>query len=276
MERPAHPLLRPFVRSVWHGGSTARGRGAQAENMAPSAEMHLAFRLQGPTVRLIEGGSAAAYGHAVACGMRASYYVKETVPGTMTVGAQLRPGAARALLGVTADELAGRHVRLGDLWGDTLVNAALEEMQQARRPDEQLRVLEAFLVARIRPVRGIHPAIANALVGFDPAARVAGLVRESGYSHRAFIAMFRQEVGLPPKLYARVMRFRQVLERLEEEPSLDWAALAIEAGYSDQAHFSREFSEFAGVTPEQYRRIAPAFTGHIPVNFVQDGAGRQG
>ena len=73
MERPAHPLLRPFVRSVWHGGSTARG-GLQAENMAPSAEMHIAFRLHGPVIRLIETGGAAAYGHAVACGMRTSYF----------------------------------------------------------------------------------------------------------------------------------------------------------------------------------------------------------
>lgn len=269
MERPAHPLLRPFVRSVWQGGSTAR-TGAQAENMAPSAEMHIAFRLHGPSVRLIETGGVAAYGHAVACGMRASYYVKETVPGTTTVGAQLRPGAARALLGVTADELAGRHVRLGDLWGDAIVESVLGEMQQARRPEEQLRVLEAFLVARIRPVRGMHPAIANALVGFDPGLRVADQVRESGYSHRTFISLFRREVGLPPKLYARVLRFHAMLKRLEANPAIDWSELALEAGYSDQAHFSREFRQFAGVTPEQYRRIAPAARNHIPVNFVQD------
>jgi len=243
--------------------------------MAPSAEMHVAFRLRGPVVRLVESGADASYGHAVACGPRSGFYVKQVDPDTYTVGAQLRPGAARALLGIPADELAGRHVRLGDLWGDTLVNAALAQMQEARRPDEQVRVMEAFLVARVRPVRGIHPAVASSLMGFDPATRVAELVRESGYSHRTFISLFRREVGLPPKLYARVMRFQRTLRRLEAEPALDWAALAHEAGYSDQAHFSREFHEFAGVTPELYRRIAPAAPGHIPVNFVQDAAGRR-
>jgi AraC-like DNA-binding protein len=272
MERPPHPLLRPFVRSVWHGGPALRRDDTYREHMAPSAEMHVAFRLRGPTIRLLEGDSATAHGHAVVSGLRAGYYVKEVAPATITVGAQLRPGAARALLGATADELAGRHVRLGDLWGDAIVDAALSEMHGARRPEERLRIMEAFLVSRVRPVRGIHPAVAESLVGFDPAARVADLVQRSGYSHRAFIAMFRQEVGLPPKLYARVLRFRRTLERLESDPAIDWAQLALEAGYSDQAHFTREFREFAGVTPEEYRRIAPAASRHIPVNSVQDGA----
>ncbi len=270
MERPPHPLLRPFVRSVWHGSPILRRTETYREHMAPSAEMHVAFRLRGPVVRIIEDGVASPYGHAVVRGLRAGYYVKEVAPATITVGAQLRPGAARALLGVPADELAGRHVRLGDLWGDAIVDAVIAEMHAARRPEERLRVMEAFLVSRVRPVRGIHPAVAESLVGFDPAARVSELVRRSGFSHRAFIAIFRQEVGLPPKLYARVLRFQRTLERLESEPAIDWSQLALEAGYSDQAHFSREFRDFAGVTPEEYRRIAPAAPGHIPVNSVQD------
>jgi len=159
VERPPHPLLRPFVRSVWHGVPALRRADTYREHIAPSAEMHLAFRLRGPTIRLIESDSATAYGHAVVAGLRAGYFVKEVAPATFTVGAQLRPGAARALLGATADELAGRHVRLGDLWGDAVVESALAEMHSARRPEERLRIMEAFLVSRVRPVRGIQREI---------------------------------------------------------------------------------------------------------------------
>src|SRR5687768_9210866 len=98
MERPPHPLLRPFVRSVWHGAPTLRRTHTYTEHMAPSADMHVAFRLLGPAVRIVEAGVASPYGHAVASGLRAGYYVKEVPPATITVGAQLRPGAARALL----------------------------------------------------------------------------------------------------------------------------------------------------------------------------------
>ncbi|APV52341.1 hypothetical protein BWI17_07235 [Betaproteobacteria bacterium GR16-43] len=257
---------------MWHAGSTARTSSGSPsrEHVAPCAEMHVAFRLRGPAVRLIDAGREDAMGFAVAGGMRAGYYVKEVVPGTITVGAQFRHGAARALLGVPADELAGRHVRLGDLWGDAVVNAVLSELQAARQEEERLRILETFLLARVRPVRGMHPAVAGALAGFDPDAAIGSLVERSGVSHRTFISLFRHEVGLPPKLYARVSRFQRMLKQLEADPAIEWATLAMDAGYSDQAHFTREFHEFAGVTPEAYRRIAPGAAHHIPVNSVQD------
>jgi len=59
--------------------------------------------------------------------------------------------------------------------------------------------------------------------------------------------------------------------------ALPWVALALEAGYSDQSHFNRDFLEIAGMTPQAYRRAAPASPNHVPAgfNFVQDGgAGR--
>ena len=48
--------------------------------------------------------------------------------------------------------------------------------------------------------------------------------------------------------------------------------LALEAGYSDQSHFNRDFLEIAGMTPQAYRRAAPTSPHHVPArfNFVQD------
>jgi AraC-like DNA-binding protein len=88
-------------------------------------------------------------------------------------------------------------------------------------------------------------------------------VQRSGYSHRTLIDLFAGAVGLTPKRYARVRRFHVALRRASQHAS--WADIAAGLGYSDQAHFSREFREFAGVTPSGYRRAAPRFANHVPV-----------
>jgi AraC-like DNA-binding protein len=90
-------------------------------------------------------------------------------------------------------------------------------------------------------------------------------VRETGYSHRRFVAVFQRAVGLTPKRYCRVLRFRRVLERFAACPATPLTDLAQFGDYSDQAHFSREFREFAGITPGEYRRLLPPWPHHVPV-----------
>jgi AraC-like DNA-binding protein len=119
-------------------------------------------------------------------------------------------------------------------------------------------------------VSGLHPAVAFALARFQEAATVRDVVAASGYSHRHFVELFRQAVGLTPKLYCRVQRFVKALSRLGAKPNPSSADLAIAAGYSDQAHFNREFLEVAGVTPGLYRRIAPSFPSHVPLVNIHD------
>ena len=112
--------------------------------------------------------------------------------------------------------------------------------------------------------------MAQALGEFTLGMRIETLVERSDYSHRAFNALFKEAVGLSPKRYARLLRFQAVLARLNAAPGLDRRPaalidLALAAGYSDQAHMQREFREFAGVTPTQYRLLAPASSNHLPV-----------
>ena len=124
-------------------------------------------------------------------------------------------------------------------------------------------MLEAILASRLPLVRGLHPAVACALEHFDTPSTVQAVVRETGYSHRHFNALFARSVGLNPKAYVRVQRFRKALERIAVGRSSALAALALDAGYSDQAHFNREFLAFTGLTPGAYRASAPAFASHV-------------
>jgi transcriptional regulator GlxA family with amidase domain len=93
---------------------------------------------------------------------------------------------------------------------------------------------------------------------------VGEVARELGWSHRRLIARFRDEVGLPPKLVARIARFERAHEAIVADAAADLAAVAARCGYADQAHLSREVAAFAGTTPGRMRGDA--------VNSVQDPA----
>ncbi len=224
--------------------------------------MHLVFRLSDHPVRVFRGATAEDFGTAVVGGTRSSYYVKDISVPTCSVGVQLQPGASYPVFGVKAGELAGRHWRLGDLWGREAASMR-ERLQEASDPERQLDLMERLLAERLPKVRGIHPAVAMALERFTGTSEVSEVVAESGYSHRRFIALFQETVGLTPKVYCRVHRFRRALAHATEEWAPRWIDVALAAGYSDQAHLNREFLEFAGVTPTEYRRLAPTVPEHL-------------
>ncbi len=269
LKRHPQPALRPFVKTLWVMDQTSQERPATAdrEHVLPSGHMHLVFRLSDHRIRLyrdVLDPSGHTFGCAVIGGPRAGFYVKDVSEPASSVGALLQPGAARALFGAPADELAGRHFPLDDLWGQSAAWAR-ERLLEEQYPERRLDVIESLLVPRLPKVRGLHPAVALALQRFTETADVHEVVSETGFSHRRFIALFREAVGLTPKLYCRLRRFQRVLARVAAAQPASWVDLAMAAGYSDQSHFNREFLEFAGVTPGEYRRISPVFPHHIAV-----------
>ena len=202
-------------------------------------------------------------GFSLVGGARSRFYIRDISLPSISVGAMLRPGAAEPLFGVTADELAERHTPLADLWG-----ASADDIHgllfDAPHPGERIALLESVLTARLPPVHAMHPAIADAIEKFHMLESINLMVRRSGYSHRQFIALFRRAVGLSPKTYARVLRFQTALQAAARCEAGSGAIIALQAGYSDQAHFNREFLEFAGVTPATYRKYSPAEPHHVP------------
>jgi len=260
--RAPRPALRPFVKLMW-AAEPEPGLAAAppaSEHVLPTGDMHLAFRLSGPPLRLL-GADAATLGHAVVGGARSTHYVREVVA-SRSVGVQLHPGASWPLFGVPASALAETHTPLELLWGLD-AERALAQLHAAANVQERLDLMEALLALRLPQVHGLHPAVAQGLRDLHAGASIQDTVRHSGYSHRRFIELFRDTTGLAPKLYSRVLRFQDVLRRLPAAP--DVAQLAYESGYSDQAHFQRDFRAFAGLTPQAWRRSAPEHSHHVRV-----------
>ncbi len=265
------PVLQAYVETVWASdpcSSAATGR----EHVLPCGQMHLAVRLDGVPLRLYSDANDATgelVGDAVVAGARAGYYIKDASSPARSVGVQLRPGAAQALFGLSATAFLGRHVSLDDVWGRD-AEQLRERLRAADSRQARLDSLQSMLATRLqatRPqaTRAMHPAVADALVRMERETGIGTLAHARGTSHRHFIALFSDATGLSPKRYARVLRFRRLLQAFAKLPAQPWIDLALAAGYSDQSHCIREFREFTGVTPRVYRRDSGARPHHLPV-----------
>lgn len=266
--RVSLPTLRPFVDTVWwsrsdHAGGVA---GFRHEHVLPTGAMHLALRLgDAPLLRVAdERGVLRRIGHAVLGGPRAGHYLKQ-VDAAVCVGAQLRPGAARALFGESARMFCDQHIELGQLWGDA-VSALRERLGDEREPARCLERFEQWLAARLMRHALPHPAVMAALSVLRGGGRVDTAVAEGGCSHRRLLTLFEDAVGLTPKRYARVVRLQRVLTDVQRDPRGGWCQRALMAGFSDQAHLTREFRMLAGMTPERYRLARPVSAHHVAVD----------
>jgi AraC-like DNA-binding protein len=171
----------------------------------------------------------------------------------------LTPIGAYLVFGVPMQELANRVVSLDDILpagARGLTDRLADTPTWAARFD----LLDEALTRRIGEAR--RPPAPEIVWAFDALERSGGCVRvvaladRIGRSRRHLVARFHEQVGLPPKTVARIFRFQRALQLLREGSGL--AALAYECGYFDQAHLSRDFRQFAGVTPgELARRLDP-------------------
>jgi AraC-like DNA-binding protein len=169
----------------------------------------------------------------------------EMPPGTIVVGARFRPGAGGPAIGLPLCELRDQRVDLADCL------PALARQLPADLPPAAALSLVTRLTAELVAA---GPPDSLVLEGTRMLARanmtVTSMSSELSVSERQLRRRFDAAVGYGPKMLHRVLRFRRVLADLPTAASQgDLAGLAIEAGFADQAHLTREMTSLAGLSP---------------------------
>lgn len=264
--RPPAPRLRPYIRDL--SGYTEEAPGPLRRRELPSPQVVVIIEF-GPPIRVF--GPGADRGHArypggFVAGLDDTFTITEHDGFQRGLQVNLTPIGARLFFGVPMAELTGRVVSAPDLLPRRHARLA-ERLEELPTWDARFDLIERALGERLDEARIETGVVSWAFQRIEErggAVDMRTLARELGYSQKHVIDLFREHVGVPPKLLARLVRFDRLVQHLKAGATGTWAELAQRFGYYDQAHLARDVKQFTGTTPTRARAELIDLSGMSP------------
>ncbi len=262
------PPLSEFVNLLWlYQGYT---QPHAKERILPTGEMQLVINLVEDRSYIYDREDTdrcQTFRGAVLSGAHSQYQVIGTAQQAFVIGVHFRPGGAFPFLRRPAGELRDTTVSLDDLWGGAAIDLR-DQLLEAASHRARFVILERALMAELMGGFNRHGAVGFALRRFMAAPHMttmAAVTDQIGLSPKRFIQVFRDETGFAPKVFCRIRRFQQALERIGVGKTVEWASVALDSGYFDQAHFNHDFRAFSGINPSSYLAHQTPHRNHVPL-----------
>jgi AraC-like DNA-binding protein len=242
--------LRGIVDRIWYFGGTMTHR---RERTFPNGLVEIIVQLDEPH-RPIEPEPGTHFPGVCVTGVHRHTTLIEAPAGACRVlGIRLDPASAWSVLRWTPAQALDQTIDLREFTGRAAADLA---GRCASAPDARTCVSRAatWIAERAfdRDVRDPRIAWAAGRLRADDPAPITSLMHDVGLGASRFTQLFRDQVGVSPKRYARITRFSRTLAAIKSGAPL--AAVATDFGYTDQSHLTAEFREHAGFTPSAYVR----------------------
>lgn len=153
------------------------------------------------------------------------------------------------------NELFNLSLSLDDIFDRSKVNEVEESLASSSTDSQRIRIVERFLLAQLKHIQTdklIVEAI-KLIYQSKGSIRIKDLNKSLSISQSPFEKRFRKVVGTTPKKFASIIRFNTVLSDINESKSLK--EICFENNFFDQAHFIKDFKQFTGDTPEEFKRF---------------------
>lgn len=188
---------------------------------------------------------------------------------TRSVGVHFKAWGLAPFLPMPAAELCDRPLTVEQVWGRPAVAELRDRLACSAGPHEMLTVLEEELMRRLCETAGLGLVghTSRVIAASSGTVAIDDLRASAGVSSTHLAQRFKELIGVTPKRFARTYRFTATVFSIDPATAVDWAGLAGDAGYFDQAHFGHEFRAFTGLTPTRYveirRRFLREHPGHV-------------
>ncbi|MEM8531361.1 MAG: helix-turn-helix domain-containing protein [Chloroflexota bacterium] len=247
------PSLTPFVGCYWALQSAQQP--LSQELMIPDGYVDIIFNYGNPYRRTELGGLHRSHwiskSHIV--GKRTRSVVLDHTAHLNLVGIKLKPYGLWALTRLPSHDFAGQIVPI-----DAAMHALVPleyQIYEACNESDKIQIIEQFLLQNLLPFAEHHRDIQYAtqiVLQMRGNIRIKDLAATLNMSYRQLERSFQNLIGLSPKAFARVVRFKKMMQTIKRSQSLSYEHQYLDFGYYDQNHFIKEFKHFMGGTPSDY------------------------
>jgi AraC-like DNA-binding protein len=250
------PRLSEIVASMWFGaGKTAY----QRDRILPSGTSQLLINLGPPQYRIEPGPPEVRvpFVDIWYSGLHQGPIDTEAPHGNALLGVAFTSRGTFPWLGERMDGLSDRIIALADALGDGAL-ALRERLLNTESLSMRFRIVERWLLARLKPRSIVHPAVrwaVDQIAASGGRVAIETLATQTGFTRKHLGNLFQQQVGLTPKALSRIHRFRGALDILNKaNGQVPWIELADACGFYDQSHLINEFRRFTGFSPVELAR----------------------
>ena len=248
--------LTPFVEYYWIPRWDLRGEPAYAQTILPHPNVHLVFEASGAGI----------------FGVDRRLFTRSLSGLGLAFGVRFLAGCFRPFWQAPISQLTDRVIPAARLFGPQAEKTrqaimrvgpedSADSADSADEVDARMIGYAEALLCSVRPERdrmAEHVAALVSRITADPGLRrVDQLAAASGMTARSLQRLFADYVGVSPKWVMRRARLHEAAERADSGEPVDWALLASDLGYADQAHLTRDFTVTIGVSPTRYAAPAP-------------------
>jgi methylphosphotriester-DNA--protein-cysteine methyltransferase len=242
------------------------------ERLVPDGRMHLVMELDGRPRHIYDnatGESRQVCKAAWFSGVHSNHFIiGDTDQGSSLMAIQFSPGGAVAFTQRASSDFCDAVVPAEDVFGVGVLELR-ETLLRTTSAEARLTLMEAWLAKRFDSTWTVPDPVSKAVDALQQSPAnvrwTEWVAENTTVSYKHFVHLFRRHVGPTPKVMQRVLRFASVFQRLQAGEAPDLAELSLELGFSDQAHFSREFRVFSGYRPSDFLR-----EGHDRINFFPE------
>lgn len=261
-------VLQPYIEVFWEGDFNRFSQQKLDFRVAPNGFVELIIHLSDMHCHLPEKHRWTSSPDFTIIGLFTHPYEVRFREYVRVFGIRFKPEGLYNLFGVPASEFSESYEDMELVLGRNFREYS-RRIREAPGTGERKRLTEEYLLKKLynstRELTYLNHAAEMIRLSHD-FDKIEELPAKVFISQRQLEREFKRKIGVTPKMYMRIARLNEVYQKLEQNKPLEFTKVAFDCGYSDQAHFIRDFKSFMGVKPTLFVREKDRFIVNPPVD----------